>query len=79
VDYILARANADHFGTKMPTITITVEDVDLLLSATLSQLWADTVYCYSLMVGVNPGSNPEVRYVRDRADTLLSQYRPTPG
>ncbi len=75
VDYILGKANADHFSTKMPVITIEMDDPTLLDSATLSQLWTDMVYCYSLMLGVNPGSNPEVKLVRDRSDALLAARR----
>lgn len=71
VDFALAKANADHFGQLMPTITIEVDDPSLTHSFILSQLWTDVVYCYSRMVGVNPGSNPEVRHVRDRADQLM--------
>ncbi len=71
VDYALARANADHFGTRMPTVTIEVDEPDLMTSAVLSQLWTDTAYVYSAMIGVNPGSNPEVRQVRDRSDAVL--------
>ena len=74
VDYVLARANVVHFGTMMPTITIEIDEPDLLCSATLSQLWADTVFVYSTMIGVNPGSNPQVRHVRDRADQLLTDF-----
>ncbi len=72
VDYALARANAEHFGTRMPTVTIEIDEPDLMTSAVLSQLWTDTAYVYSAMIGVNPGSNPEVRQVRDRAQGLLA-------
>ncbi|MEW6088267.1 MAG: hypothetical protein AB1498_08185 [bacterium] len=74
VDYALALANADHFGKLMPTIKIEVEEVNLLTSAVLSQLWADITYSYSLLIGVNPGSNPEVRLVRDRSEILLAEF-----
>jgi hypothetical protein len=74
VDYALAKANAEHFGTLTPTITIEIDQPSLMDSAVLSQLWTYTVYCYSLLVGVNPGSNPEVRHVRDRSDTLLADF-----
>lgn len=74
VDYALAKANLERFGAIMPTIGIEVEKVDLFTSALLSQLWADTTYCYSVFVGVNPGSNPEVRFVRDRSEQLLANF-----
>jgi len=74
VDYALARANVDHFGTIMPTVSIEVDRATLPASAVLSQLWTDTVYCYAVMIGVNPGSNPEVRNVRDRSDSLLAGF-----
>ena len=74
VDYALGKANADHFATKMPAVTIELEEPDLMISATLSQLWTDIVYCYSLMLGVNPGSNPEVKLVRERSDALLAEH-----
>ena len=74
VDYALARANAEHFGSKMPTVIIEVDDTDLLTSAVLSQLWTDAVFLYSAMIGVNPGSNPEVRQVRDRSEALLADF-----
>ena len=74
VDYSLARANAEHFGSRMPTVVIEVDEPDMLCSASLSQLWTDTVYVYSKMIGVNPGSNPEVREVRDRSENLLSSF-----
>ena len=79
VDYALGKANAQHFATKMPTITIELGDPDLMDSATLSQLWTDVVYCYSLLMGVNPGSNPEVKLVRDRADALLTEFAQDPS
>ena len=76
VDWILARANADHFGTKMPTIVLDIEQVDYEATAVLSQLWADVCFVYTSLLGINPGSNPEVRHVRDRSEFLLSQYSP---
>jgi hypothetical protein len=74
VDYALARANADHFSKRMPTILIELEKPNLMHSAVLSQLWADLTYCYACLVRLNPGSNPEVRLVRDRSDELLEKF-----
>lgn len=74
VDYALARANADHFSKCMPTIILEIEKPSLMHSAVLSQLWADFTYCYACLVRLNPGSNPEVRLVRDRSDELLAKF-----
>ena len=74
VDYALARANEDHFSTRMPTIAIELERPNLEHSAILSQLWADLTYCYAKLLSLNPGSNPEVRLVRDRSESLLEEF-----
>jgi len=36
-------------------------------------LWSDITFFYSRMANVDPGSNPEVKYVRDRSDKLLAE------
>jgi hypothetical protein len=69
---ILALANVKRCSEKMPTILLTVEQPNLAASAWLGQLWADVTLVYSRLVGVDPGSNPEVKAVRNRAATWLS-------
>lgn len=70
-DLILAMANVKRCSEKMPTILITVDNVDLIASAVLGLLWADTTLVYSRLIGVDPGSNPEVKAVRTRAAEWL--------
>ncbi len=72
VDLILALANAKRCSEKMPTVAIVVDRPDLTASAWLGQLWADTTLVYSRLIGVDPGSNPEVKAVRTRAAQWLS-------
>ncbi len=72
VDLVLALANVKRCSEKMPTILITVDRVDLAASAWLGQLWADTTLVYSRLIGVDPGSNPEVKAVRTRAAQWLA-------
>jgi len=72
VDLILALANAKRCSEKMPTVLIVVDRPDLTASAWLGQLWADTTLVYSRLIGVDPGSNPEVKAVRTRAAQWLS-------
>lgn len=71
-DLILALANVKRCSEKMPSILITVDKVDLTASAVLGQLWADTTLVYSRLIGVDPGSNPEVKAVRTRAAEWLA-------
>jgi len=72
VDLILALANVKRCSEKMPTILIAVQQPDLVASAWLGQLWADTTLVYSRLIGVDPGSNPEVKAVRTRAAAWLA-------
>lgn len=72
VDLVLALANVKRCSEKMPTVLITVDRVDLSASAWLGQLWADTTLVYSRLIGVDPGSNPEVKAVRTRAAQWLA-------
>ncbi len=71
-DLILALANAKRCSEKMPVVLITVERPDLTASAWLGQLWADVTLVYSRLIGVDPGSNPEVKAVRTRAGQWLA-------
>ncbi len=56
----------------MPTLLITINTADLTTSAWLGQLWADITLVYSRLIGVDPGSNPEVKNVRTRAGEWLA-------
>jgi len=72
---ILAEANYQRFSELMPTIKITVHGIlNIDHAAFLGQLWSDTTFCYSKMMNVDPGSNPEVRHVRDRSSELLANF-----
>jgi hypothetical protein len=74
-EMILAEANYQRFSELMPTLKIVVRgDLTIDHAAILGQLWADITFCYSRIVNVDPGSNPEVKYVRDRSATLLAQF-----
>lgn len=71
---ILAEANYQRFSELMPTIKISIlGNTNLKHAAILGQLWSDVTFCYSRMVNVDPGSNPEVKFVRDRAARLLAE------
>jgi glucose-6-phosphate isomerase len=72
VDLILTLANVKRCSEKMPTILITVDEIDLTASAWLGQLWADLTLVYARLIGVDPGSNPEVKAVRSRASAWLA-------
>ncbi|MCL2317878.1 MAG: hypothetical protein FWC44_02320, partial [Methanomassiliicoccaceae archaeon] len=41
-------------------------------SAVLGQLFADITFIYSAMIGVDPGSNPEVTSIRIASTSFLS-------
>ncbi len=72
---ILIEANYQRFAEVMPTFGITVHgNLTLDHTAILGQLWADVTFCYSRMKNVDPGSNPEVKHVRDRSAQLLAEY-----
>ncbi len=74
-EMILAEANYQRFAEIMPTFKIVVHgDLTTGHAATLGQLWADVTFCYSRMMNVDPGSNPEVKHVRDRSARLLAEY-----
>jgi hypothetical protein len=71
VDLVLALANVKRCSEKMPTVLITLDNADLAASAWLGQLWADVTLVYARLIGVDPGSNPEVKAVRTRAAEWL--------
>ena len=72
VDLILTLANVKRCSEKMPTLVVAVNRVDLTTSAWLGQLWADLTLVYARLIGVDPGSNPEVKAVRTRAAQWLA-------
>lgn len=77
-ELVLAEANFLRFAELMPAIKIDVlGDLSLKHLSVLSQLWTDVTYCYSKLMGVDPGSNPEVKFVRDRATDLLTKKTTT--
>ncbi len=74
-EIILAEANYERFSEVMPSIKLTtIGDLTLEHAAVLGQLWADVTFVYSRMKHLDPGSNPEVKYVRDRAARLLAEF-----
>ena len=73
-EIIMAEANYQRFSELMPTVKITVNgDLSIEHAAVLGQLWADITFCYSKLANVDPGSNPEVKFVRDRSERLLAR------
>jgi hypothetical protein len=57
----------------MPTILIGVPNrIAMAHAAVLGQLFADVTYIYSKMIGVDPGSNPEVASIRETSTRFLS-------
>lgn len=73
-EVILASANYKRFADLMPTVCIDVPcEPSLKHAAIISQLFADITFIYSRFNGVDPGSNPEVKSVRERSAHLLSK------
>ncbi len=73
-EVILASANYERFANLMPTILIEIPcEPSLKHAAVIGQLFADVTYIYSRFKGVDPGSNPEVKSVRERSAQLLSK------
>jgi hypothetical protein len=73
-EVVLAEANYQRFSELMPALKITLNgELTLEHAAILGQLWSDITFFYSRLVNVDPGSNPEVKYVRDRSDKLLTE------
>lgn len=73
-ELILAEANYERFSELMPCIKIMLHGApNLNHAAVISQLWSDITFCYSRLKNIDPGSNPEVKAVRDRSAHLLAQ------
>jgi len=74
-EVILSLANYRRFTEVMPTMLISVAGTPSLAhSAVLGELFSDVTFVYSRMIGIDPGSNPEVKYVRERSGTLLASF-----
>lgn len=72
-EVVLALANYKRFSELMPTMLIDVPgEATMTHSAVLGQLFADVTFVYSRLIGVDPGSNPEIKSVKDLSAKLLS-------
>ena len=77
-EVILAMANYRRFSEVMPSVLFEVPNqTSLKLSAILGQLFADVTFIYSRLMGIDPGSNPEVKFVRERSANLLADVAKT--
>jgi len=73
-EVILSFANYKRFSELMPTILLEIPcKPSLKHEALISQLFADITFIYSRLNGIDPGSNPEVKFVRERSAELLSK------
>lgn len=74
-EVILALANYRRFAEVMPSLLFEiVGEPGTDHSAVLGQLFADVTFVYSRMMGIDPGSNPEVKFVRQRSAALLKGF-----
>ena len=74
-EVILALANYRRFTEVMPSLLLEIRgEPGIALSAVLGQLFADVTFVYSRMMGIDPGSNPEVKFVRQRSAELLKGF-----
>ena len=74
-EVILSLANYRRFCEVMPTILIRVRGaLRMEHSAVLGQLFSDVTFVYSRLMGIDPGSNPEVKFVRERSGELLASF-----
>ena len=72
-DVIFAMANYRSLYELMPTLLIEIpREVDMELSAILGQLFADITFIYSGIIGVDPGSNPKVSFIREKSSFFLA-------
>lgn len=71
----LSLANYKRFGEVMPSLLLKVKgELCMAHSAILGQLFSDVTFVYSRLMGIDPGSNPEVKFVRERSAKLLSAF-----
>ena len=74
-EVILALANYRRFTEVMPSVLFEIVGAPGQdHSAVLGQLFADVTFVYSRMMGIDPGSNPEVKFVRQRSAELLKGF-----
>lgn len=74
-EVILALANYKRLGEVMPSLLLRVcGKLSMAHSAVLGELFSDVTFVYSRLMGIDPGSNPEVKFVRERSGRLLSQF-----
>ncbi len=74
-EVILSLANYRRFAEVMPSVLFEIVGEPCLEhSAVLGQLFADVTFVYSRMMGIDPGSNPEVKFVRQRSAELLKGF-----
>ncbi len=74
-EVILSLANYKRFGEVMPSILLRVcGKPSLAHSAVLGELFSDVTFIYSRLMGIDPGSNPEVKFVRERSGKLLGEF-----
>ncbi len=74
-EVILALANYRRFAEVMPSLLLEIPgEPGTDHSAVLGQLFADVTFVYSRMMGIDPGSNPEVKFVRQRSAALLKGF-----
>ena len=74
-EVILALANYRRFSEVMPSVLLEIVGMPGAdHSAVLGQLFADVTFVYSRMMGIDPGSNPEVKFVRQRSAALLKGF-----
>lgn len=74
-EVILALANYKRFSEVMPSILLQIKgELSPLHSAVLGQLFSDVTFVYSRLMGIDPGSNPEVKFVRERSGVLLADF-----
>ena len=74
-EVILSLANFRRFSEVMPSFLLRVcGPLSLDHSAVLGELFSDVTFVYSRMAGIDPGSNPEVKFVRERSGQLLGDF-----
>ena len=74
-EVILALANYRRFAEVMPSLLLEIPGIPGPdHSAVLGQLFADVTFVYSRMMGIDTGSNPEVKFVRQRSAALLKEF-----
>ncbi len=72
---ILSLANYRRFAEVMPSLLLQVRGaLSMDHSAVLGELFSDVTFVYSRLTGIDPGSNPEVKFVRERSGELLGRF-----